>query len=124
MFKVIKDHKIIGISKEYPILSDAHDVEEDTEHTVEDYAQINGNGEFMLKSELPAPTEENQKRKRAEAYFLETDPITAHIQRLRDEAEPDEQRIAELLEERAEKVAEIQARYPYPEGEDEDEGGE
>ena len=113
MFKVIKDHKIIGISKEYPILSDAHDVEEDTEHTVEDYAQINGNGEFMLKSELPAPTEENQKRKRAEAYFLETDPITAHIQRLRDEAEPDEEKITALIAERSKKVAKIKERYPY-----------
>lgn len=113
MFKVIKDNKIIGISKQEPVLLDSYDVEEDTEHVVDDYQQYNG--EYLLKSDIPAPTMEEQKEKRAQAYLVEVDPITAHIQRLRDEAEPDEQRIAELIEERAEKVAEIQAQFPYPE---------
>lgn len=63
----------------------------------------------------PVPTEEEQKAKRAEAYRQEVDPITSHIQRLRDDEEPDEERIAELIEERAEKVNEIKERYPYPE---------
>lgn len=116
MFKVIKDHKIIGISEEYPILLDEYVVEEDTEHSVSDYEQYNG--EYLLKSDVPAPTMEEQKEKRAQAYLIEVDPITAHIQRLRDEAEPDEHRIAELIEERVEKVAEIKERFPYPENGD------
>ena len=63
----------------------------------------------------PAPTLEEQKEKRALAYLAEVDPITAHIQRERDEAEPDEEKIATLIDERANKVAEIKERYPYPE---------
>lgn len=113
MFKALKENKIIAINEtgDFPCL--VHDsIEEDTEHTVDDYEQYNG--EYLLKSDIPAPSEEEQKEKRAQAYLLEVDPITAHIQRLRDDEEPDEQRIAELLEERAEKVAEIKERYPYP----------
>ena len=68
----------------------------------------------MLKSDIPAPTMEEQKQNRAAAYQQEVDPITAHIQRERDEVEPDEEKIAELLQERAEKVQEIKERYPYP----------
>ena len=67
------------------------------------------------------PTYDEQKQNRAVAYQQEVDPITAHIQRLRDDEEPDEQRIAELIQERAEKVAEIKKQYPYPE---ESEGGD
>lgn len=55
------------------------------------------------------------KELRSIAYCQEVDPITAHIQRLRDEEEPDEEKIAELIEERAEKVDEIKERYPYKE---------
>lgn len=55
------------------------------------------------------------KELRAIAYQQEVDPITSHIQRLRDEEEPDEEKIAELIEERTEKVDEIKERYPYPE---------
>lgn len=113
MFKVIKDNKIIGVTENKPVLLDNYEVKEDTEHSVSDYEQYNG--EYLLKSDIPAPTMEEQKEKRAQAYLTEVDPITAHIQRLRDDEEPDEQRIAELIEERAEKVAEIQERYPYPE---------
>jgi len=66
----------------------------------------------------PVPTKEEQKQKRAAAYAVEVDPITAHIQRERDEEEPDEDKIAALIEERAQKVADIQARFPYPEDEE------
>lgn len=55
------------------------------------------------------------KELRAIAYRQEVDTITAHIQRLRDEEEPDEEKIEELIEERAEKVDEIKERYPYQE---------
>ena len=117
MFKAIKDNKIIAISDEEikgGLVFD--EMIEDTEHSISDYEHYNG--EYILKQDIPAPTMEEQKEKRAQAYLLEVDPITAHIQRLRDKAEPDEQRIEELLEERDAKVAEIQARYPYPKEEE------
>lgn len=66
----------------------------------------------------PVPTMEEQKAKRAAAYATEVDPITAHIQRERDEAEPDEEKIAALIEERNQKVQEIKELYPYPENAD------
>lgn len=62
--------------------------------------------------EPPAPTEEQQRQKRAFAYQQEVDPITAHIQRLRDE-EGEEEKIKELIEQRKQKVEEIKERYPY-----------
>lgn len=67
------------------------------------------------------PTEEEQREKRANAYLIEVDPITAHISRLRDEEQTEEviAEIESLIEERALKVEEIKQRYPYPEGEDE-----
>lgn len=112
MFKVIKDNKIIGVSEQEPVLLDSYDIEEDTEHTVDDYEQYQG--EYLLKEDIPAPTMEEQKEKRAQAYLLEVDPITAHIQRERDEEDPDEEKINELLQERTLKVQEIKDRYPYP----------
>ena len=121
MFKVMKESKIIGISDEYPVLLGSYDVVEDTEHSVGDYEQYNG--EYLLKSDIPAPTYEEQRQKRAAAYVIKVDPITANIQRERDEPEPDEDEIAALISERAEKVAEIKAMFPYPE-EEEEEGGE
>lgn len=117
MFKAIKENKIIAINeKEYFPCLVCDEIIEDTEHNIEDYAQYEG--EFLLKEEIPAPTEEEQRQKRAEAYLVEVDPITAHIQRLRDE-EDTEDEVAELIKERALKVEEIKQRYPYSEGENE-----
>lgn len=67
----------------------------------------------------PAPTEEEQRQKRAEAYRLEKDPITCQITSLRDEEQTPEvvEEINELLQKRAEVVEEIKERYPYPVGE-------
>lgn len=62
------------------------------------------------------PTEEEQRENRARAYKEEVDPITSHIQRLRDEETPPEGEIAELINERALKVEEIRERYPYNNG--------
>ena len=66
--------------------------------------------------EEPAPTEEEQRQKREVAYTQEVDPITCHIQRLVDEEQTPEieQEIAELKQERSDKVEEIKQRYPYP----------
>ena len=73
------------------------------------------NGHWFLKGYTPLkpePTDEEQKQKRAVAYTQEVDPITAHIQRLRDE-EGSEEKIKELIEQRKQKVEEIKKRYPY-----------
>lgn len=80
------------------------------------YIDVIGEKLYEIKAipEPPAPTEEEQREKRARAYQAEIDPITAHIQRLRDE-DSDSEEIAELLTERSAKVAEIKERYPYPE---------
>lgn len=66
--------------------------------------------------EKPAPTREEQEKARASAYQVEADPITAHIQRLRDKEQTEEvvAEIAELIVERDAKVEEIKARFPYP----------
>lgn len=78
------------------------------------------NGLWYLKGYTPLKpesTDEEQKAKRAQAYQVEVDPITSHIQRLRDEEQTEEivNKIAELIEERNTKVQEIKERYPYGE---------
>lgn len=66
----------------------------------------------------PAPTEEEQRQKREEAYTKEVDPITCHIDRLKDKEQTEEviAEIEALKQERDEKVKEIKERYPYPVG--------
>ena len=63
------------------------------------------------------PTEEEQRENRARAYQAEVDPITSHIQRLRDEEQTEEviAEVESLVTERTAKVEEIKQRYPYPE---------
>ena len=116
MFKAIKDNKIIAINNEEikgGLIFD--EMVEDTEHTVADYEQYEG--EYLLKSEIPAPTLEEQKAKRAQAYLIEKDPITCQIQSLKDEEQTPEiiEEIESLKLKRAEIVSEIKERYPYPE---------
>lgn len=116
MYKAKKDNKIIAISDTdsefFCLVKDS--VETDETHTADDYDQYNG--EYLLKSEIPAPTEEEQSKKREQAYKDEVDGITAHIQRLRDKEQTEEvvAEIAALVAERDEKVAAIKERYPYP----------
>lgn len=78
------------------------------------------NGTWYVKGyapEKPTPTDEEQRTKRAQAYQIEVDSITSHIQRLRDEEQTEEivNKIEELIEERNTKVQEIKERYPYGE---------
>lgn len=121
MYKAIKDNKIIAISdtdSEFLCLV-KDEVVEDTEHTVDDYDLYyyeEEKAEYLLKSDIPAPTEEEQSAKREAAYTKEVDGITAHIQRLRDKEQTPEivAQIAELIAERDAKVEEIKARFPYP----------
>jgi hypothetical protein len=70
---------------------------------------------LAIYNEPLPPTEEEQRENRARAYKEEVDPITSHIQRLRDE-EGTEDEVAELINERALKVEEIRERYPYHKG--------
>ena len=115
MYKAIKDDKIIAISdtdsKFLCLVKDT--VETDETHTTADYDQYNG--EYLLKSEIPAPTHDEQSQKREQAYKAEVDPITAHISRLRDKEQTEDivAQITELVAERDAKVAEIKERYPY-----------
>ena len=64
----------------------------------------------------PAPTKEEQSAKRETAYVDEVDPITCHINRLKDEEQTPEieQEIEELKQERSAQVEEIKERFPYP----------
>lgn len=115
MYKAIKDNKIIAISdtdNEFPCLIKDY-VETDETHTTADYEQYNG--EYLLKSEIPAPTHEEQSAKREQAYIAETDPIQTHIDRLKDGEQTPEivAEIEALRIERDEKIAAIKARYPY-----------
>lgn len=72
------------------------------------------NGDKYLKGYTPAIDNEYQSQMREKAYVAEVDPITAHIQRLRDD-DPDSAEIAELIAKRTAKRDEIKARYPYAE---------
>ena len=74
------------------------------------------NGEYVCEVPFDQQLEE-MRQARADAYASEVDPITAHINRLRDEEATTNELEAEiraLIEERKTRVAEIKARYPYP----------
>ena len=78
------------------------------------------NGQWYVKGYAPLkpePTDEEQRQAREIAYTTEVDPITSHIQRLRDEEQTEEimQKINELIIQRKQKVLEIQEKYPYNE---------
>ena len=83
MFKAIKDNKIIAINEtgEFPCL--VHDsVEEDTEHTIFDYMQVNG--EYVLTSSDEAIEQKkfevravrNQYLEQTDKYMITDYPIT------------------------------------------------
>lgn len=76
--------------------------------------EIAYNNERYLKGYAPAIDNEYQREMREKAYVAEVDPITAHIQRLRDD-DPESEEIATLIAERTAKRDEIKARYPYAE---------
>lgn len=114
MFKAIYQDKIIAINEtgDFPCLV-YDEIIEDTEHTVDDYKCY---GEEFTLHNIEKDNEE-MKQARASAYAIEVDPITAHIQRLKDQEQTEEviAEIAELSAERDTKVEEIKARYPYSE---------
>ena len=65
---------------------------------------------------VPEQTKEDIEEIRRQLYIAKVDPITAHINRLRDEELTPEvaAEIAELVEERRLKVEEIKYNNPYP----------
>ena len=71
---------------------------------------------LAIYNEPLPPTKEEQQKAREEAYKAKVDPITCHINRLKDEEQTPEviAEIASLVEERKAKVEEIKQRYRYP----------
>lgn len=83
------------------------------------------NGSWYVKGyapEKPIPTNDEQAEKRKQAYIAEVDPITAHINRLKDEEQTEEivAEIESLKAERSAKIQEIKERFPYYEQESEE----
>ena len=82
MFKIIKDNKIMGVSENKPVLLDNYDVEEDTEHSIADYLQVNG--EFVLTSSDEAIEQKkadvravrNRYLEQTDKYMIADYPIT------------------------------------------------
>ena len=85
---------------------------ETQQYTIED------DGTYYKVVPILPPTNEEIRQMRERAYQYEVDPITAHIQRLRDTTPmtPEiEAEIDTLVVKRDAKFAEIQERYPYHE---------
>ena len=94
-----------------------------TEHAIwanENNAMIEdlGGGKYQLVAipEPLPPTKEEVSEIRRQLYIASADPITSHINRLRDEEQTDEviAQIEALKIERAEIVARIKEENPYP----------
>ena len=70
MFKALKDNKIIAINEsgEFPLLNN-DSVEEDTEHSVSDYMQING--EYVLTSSDEAIEQKKAEVRAVRNQYLE-----------------------------------------------------
>lgn len=75
------------------------------------------NGDKYVLGYAPAIDNEYQSKMREQAYEAEVDPITAHIQRLRDKEQTEEviAEIEQLKAEREQKVEAIKTMYPYAE---------
>ena len=75
MFKAIKDNKIIAINDEEIKGGLQYDeMIEDTEHSISDYEQING--EYILKQDVPIEYQNEQIRQQRQArYIEEADPL-------------------------------------------------
>ena len=118
MYKAIKDNKIISLAEkaeDFQFL-EYDEIIEDSEHTFDDYGEYfynNECSEFLLKSEIPLPTNEEQQEKRHKAYVAEIDEL--HSQKLRHEiigdwTEEDEEEYRAKVIRLSQEIAE---RYPY-----------
>lgn len=107
----------------WKILKSELEEKQDEYSKVADWCNENGytiedDGTYYKVVKLPEPTpptDEEIRQMREKAYEKDVDPITSHIQRLRDKEQTEEVKaeIAELIAERDIKVAEIKERYPY-----------
>jgi hypothetical protein len=91
---------------------------ENNAHFLEIEPKEDGTRQFKIVELTLAEMQEEVRLTRASLYIAKVDPITAHINRLRDEEVTTNELEAEiraLIEERKAKVEEIKARYPYPE---------
>jgi hypothetical protein len=114
MFKAIENNKIIAINEtgDFPCLV-FDEIIEDTEHTVDEYEHYQG--EFLLKSDIPAPTREEISALREQAYIKEVDVLHAQKDRktiLGTWTEEDEANYIAEVKRRSEDIAN---RYPYSE---------
>lgn len=117
MYKAIKDNKIIAINEtdKFPCL--IYDkLVEDTEHTIDDYGIYYYNeisAEYLLKSEIPNPTHDEQKAKRKAAYEDKIDEL--HSRKLRHEVLGDwtEEDEAEYKAQVIQLSKEIEEEFPY-----------
>lgn len=100
--------------KGYVPMFDEDTVDEAIKEYTEDDIETAYNGDKYIKGYAPAIDNEYQSKMREKAYETEVDPITSHIQRLRDD-DPESEEIATLIAERTAKREEIKARYPYKE---------
>ena len=98
----------------YVPMFDEDTVDEAIKEYAEEDVETAYNGDKYVKGYAPAIDNEYQSQMREKAYVAEVDPITAHIQRLRDD-DPESPEIAELIAERTTKRNEIKERYPYAE---------
>ena len=100
--------------KRYVPMFDEDTVDEAIKEYADEDIETAYNGDKYLQGYAPKPSNEYQSAQRELAYTAEVDPITAHIQRLRDD-DPESEEIAKLIAERTAKREEIKARYPYNE---------
>lgn len=76
------------------------------------------NGEFkIIEAQIHIPTKEEISTLREQLYIKDADPITCHINRLKDEEQTAEilAEIETLKAERATIIAKIKEENPYPE---------
>lgn len=106
-------------SEEYP--AEAAEWCMNNNATISEIEPIEGVRRFEIVAINPyQPTDEDIRKMRENAYEAKVDPITAHIQRLRDTVpmtEEVETEIAELIVERDAEVQKIKEHYPYNTGE-------
>lgn len=110
MFKAIKDSKIIGICEtEIKGGGNFDEMVEDTEHSVSDYEQYNG--EYILKTSVPVDYQNEQTRLQRQVRFAqESDPLKLDYDEAvaRGEEQAEEKKAAWLA-----KKDQIREELPY-----------
>ena len=105
------------VEKHYEPMFTEDTVDEAIAEYTDEQIETAYNGEKYIKGYAPVIDNEYQSKMREQAYEAEVDPITAHIQRLRDKEQTEEviAEIEQLKAEREQKVEAIKAMYPYAE---------